>query len=141
LKDIAAGTLPKVAFYKPVGILTQHPGYTDIMSGDAHIAALLEKLTESPQWKNMLVVVTYDENGGFWDHVPPPSGPGWGDRWGPATRIPALIVSPFAKRGFIDHTTYDTTSILKLITKRFDLEPLPGVREKMGDLTAALDLQ
>jgi len=73
--------------------------------------------------------------------VPPPSGPGWGDRWGPATRIPALIVSPFAKRGFIDHTAYDTTSIAKLITKRFDLEPLPGVREKMGDLTNALDLK
>jgi len=141
LRDIAAGTLPKVAFYKPVGILNQHPAYTDVMSGDAHIADLLDKLTKGPQWKNMLVVVTYDENGGFWDHVPPPSGPGWGDRWGPATRIPALIVSSFARRGFIDHTTYDTTSIAKLITKRFDLEPLPGVREKMGDLTNALDLK
>jgi phospholipase C len=141
VRDIAAGTLPKVAFYKPVGILNQHPAYTDVMSGDAHIADLLDKLTKSPQWKNMLVVVTYDENGGFWDHVPPPSGSGWGDRWGPATRIPALIVSPFARRGFIDHTTYDTTSVLKLITRRFDLEPLPGVREKMGDLTNALDLK
>jgi len=140
MRDIAAGTLPKVTLYKPVGILTQHPAYTDIMSGDAHIAELLEKLTKSPQWERMVVIVTYDENGGFWDHVPPPSGAGWGDRWGPATRIPALIVSPFAKRGFIDHTAYDTTSILKLITKRFDLEPLPGVREKMGDLTGALDL-
>lgn len=139
MRDIAAGTLPKVSFYKPVGILNQHPAYTDIMSGDAHISDLLDKLTKSPQWKNMLVVVTYDENGGFWDHVPPPSGAGWGDRWGPATRIPALIVSPFAKRGFVDHTTYDTTSILKLITRRFDLEPLAGIREKMGDLTAALD--
>jgi acid phosphatase len=140
IRDIAAGTLPKVALYKPVGVLNQHPAYTDIMSGDAHIADLLEKLTKSPQWQRMVVIVTYDENGGFWDHVPPPSGPGWGDRWGPATRIPALIVSPFAKRGFVDHTAYDTTSILKLITKRFDLEPLPGVREKMGDLTGALDL-
>ena len=87
----------------------------------------------------MLVIVTYDENGGFWDHVPPPAGPGWGDRWGPATRIPALIISPSAKRGNIDSTAYDTTSILKLITVRFGLEPLPGVRDKIGDLTAALD--
>ena len=140
MRDIAAGTLPKVAFYKPVGILNQHPGYTDVLSGDAHIADVLGRLKNSPQWPNMLVVVTYDENGGFWDHVPPPSGAGWGDRWGPATRIPTLIVSPFAKRGFIDRTAYDTTSILKLITSRFDLEPLPGVREKMGDLTGALDL-
>jgi phospholipase C len=88
----------------------------------------------------MLVIVTYDENGGFWDHVPPPTGNGWGDRWGPATRIPAIIVSPFAKHGFIDNTPYDTTSILKFITRRFDLEALPGVREKMGDLTGGLDL-
>ncbi|MFO1160894.1 MAG: acid phosphatase [Reyranellaceae bacterium] len=141
LADIDRGTLPQVTFYKPVGRLNQHPAYTDVMSGDAHIADLLERLTRSPQWPGMLVVVTYDENGGFWDHVPPPSGAGWGDRWGPATRIPAIIVSPFAKRGHIDKTTYDTTSILKLITRRFGLEKLPGVRENMGDLTAALDLQ
>jgi phospholipase C len=140
IADIAAGKLPAVAFYKPVGRLNQHPSYTDILSGDAHLADILERLRKSPQWAHMLVIVTYDENGGFWDHVPPPSGPGWGDRWGPATRIPALIVSPFAKRGHVDHTVYDTTSILKLITERFGLEPLPGVREKMGDLTAALDL-
>jgi phospholipase C len=138
--DIDAGKLPQVSFYKPVGRLNQHPSYTDLMSGDAHIADLLQRLKNSPQWPGMLVIVTYDENGGFWDHVPPPTGNGWGDRWGPATRIPAIIVSPFAKRGFIDRTAYDTTSILKLITRRFDLEALPGVREKMGDLTGALDL-
>ena len=140
LRDIDAGTLPKVVFYKPTGRLNQHPAYTDLMSGDAHIAELLERLRRSPQWERMVVIVTYDENGGFWDHVPPPSGPGWGDRWGPATRVPTLIISPFARRGFVDKTSYDTTSILKLITLRFGLEPLPGVREKTGDLTNALDL-
>ena len=87
----------------------------------------------------MAVIVTYDENGGYWDHGPPPAGPGWGDRWGPGTRIPTLIVSPFAKHGYVDHSTYDTTSILKLITRRFGLEPLPGVRANMGDLTNAFD--
>ena len=65
----------------------------------------------------MLIVVTYDENGGFWDHVAPPKG----DRWGPGTRIPAIIVSPFAKKGYVDHTQYDTTSILRFITRRFEL--------------------
>ena len=88
----------------------------------------------------MLLIVTYVENGGFWDHVPPPAGAGWGDRWGPATRIPALIISPLAKRRYVDNTAYDTTSILKFITVRFGLEPLPGVRDKMGDLSATLDL-
>jgi phospholipase C len=132
--DIGAGTLPQVSFYKPVGKLNQHPSYTDLVSGDEHVADLLGRLRRSPQWEKMLVIVTYDENGGFWDHVPPPKG----DRFGPGTRIPTLIVSPYAKRGFVDHTQYDTTSILKLLTRRFELEPLPGVRADMGDLTGAL---
>ena len=136
---IDKGALPQVTFYKPAGRLTQHPSYTDIRSGDEHIAELLERLRKSPQWKNMAVIVTYDENGGYWDHVAPPTGPGWGDRWGPGTRIPTIIVSPFAKRGFVDHTPTDTTSILKLITRRFGLDPLPGVRANMGDLTSSFD--
>jgi acid phosphatase len=140
MADIDAGRLPPVAFYKPVGRVNQHPSYTDLLTGDAHIADVLERLRRSPQWNHMLVIVTYDENGGFWDHVPPPRGPGWGDRWGPGSRIPTLIISPFAKRGHVDKTAYDTTSILKLVTNRFGLETLPGVREKMGDLSAALDL-
>jgi phospholipase C len=135
---IDAGTLPQVTFYKPMGRLNQHPSYADLAAGDEHINEMLERLRKSPQWSRMAVIVTYDENGGFWDHVPPPSGPGWGDRWGPGTRIPALVISPFAKRGFVDKTSYDTTSILKFITRRFELEPLPGVREKAGDLMNAL---
>ncbi|HMC15077.1 MAG TPA: acid phosphatase [Albitalea sp.] len=138
LRDIAAGSLPAVSFYKPAGRYTQHPSYTDVKSGDQHMADVLDKLRASPQWKDMLIVLTYDENGGYWDHVPPPAGPGWGDRLGPGTRIPALIIGPQVKRGHIDHTTYDTASILKFITRRFGLEPLPGVREKTGDLSNAL---
>jgi len=100
---------------------------------------VLERLRKSPQWNEMAVIVTYDENGGFWDHVPPPHGPGAGDRFGPGTRVAALIVSPYVKRGYVDHTAYDTASILKFITRRFDLEPLAGAREKAGDLSAAFD--
>ena len=135
VRAIETGTLPPVSFYKPVGVNTQHPGYADIMTGDAHIAGLLDKLRASPQWKDMLVIVTYDENGGFWDHVPPPAG----DRFGPGSRIPTILVGPTVKRGFIDSTPYDTTSILKFITERFGLEPLPGVRPRVGNLTNALD--
>jgi acid phosphatase len=85
-------------------------------------------------------------SGGWWDHVAPPQG----DRWGPGTRIPAVIVSPFARKGHVDHTVYDTGSIARLIIRRFGLETLPGLTErdnamlaaegfKPGDLTAALD--
>ena len=138
LQDIAFGRLPAVTFYKPAGRYTQHPSYTDVKSGDEHMADLLARLRASPQWEDMLIVLTYDENGGYWDHMPPPSGPGWGDRLGPGTRIPTLIVGPGVKRGHVDHTTYDTASILKFITRRFGLEPLPGVRPNTGDLSAAL---
>ena len=139
MADIAAGRLPAVSFYKPSGRDNQHPSYTDLMTGDTHISAVLEKLRASPQWADMLVIVTYDENGGYWDHVPPPTGPGWGDRWGPGTRVPAIVVSPFARRGYVDKTPYDTTSILKFITQRFGLAPLDGVRANAGNLAGALE--
>lgn len=134
---IDAGTLPQVAFYKPVGDLNEHPGYTDVLTGDRHIADLLKRIRLSPQWPKTAVIVTYDENGGFWDHVAPPQG----DRWGPGTRIPTIIVSPYAKRGFVDHGAYDTTSIIKFISRRFDLEALQGVREKAGDLSNAFEFK
>ena len=146
LQDAAAGKLPAVTFYKPQGNLNQHPGYANVADGDAHIANVIAQLQKSPQWKNMVVVVTYDENGGFYDHATVPKA----DRWGPGTRIPAIIISPFAKKGFVDHTQYDTASVLRLITHRFALPTLPGIKQRdaaliangnqpMGDLTNALD--
>jgi len=103
-------------------------------NGAALTRQLLQALASNPAVSQSTVfILTYDENGGFFDHVPPPKG----DQWGPGTRIPTIIVSPFAKRGYVDHTSYDTTSILKLITRRFGLEPLPGVRANMGDLSNA----
>jgi acid phosphatase len=146
--DMAAGKLPSVTFYKPQGNLNQHAGYANVADGDSHIAALVDELQRSPQWPHMLIVVTYDENGGFWDHAPVPEG----DRWGPGTRVPAIIVSPLAQRGFVDKTPYDTASILRFLTRRWNLAPLPGVEERdralaahgfapMGDLSAALQPQ
>ena len=147
LSDVRAGKLPAVTFYKPQGNLNMHGGYTDVASGDQHIAHAISVLRSSPQWSNMVVVVTVDENGGWWDHVAPPQG----DRWGPGSRVPALVVSPLAKKGYVDHTVYDTASILRLITRTFDLEKLDGLQARdvamvargqtpMGDLTNALNL-
>ena len=133
---IDRGELPAVAFYKPQGSLNEHPGNTDVISGDQHIADLLARVKASPLWSSTVIIVTYDENGGWWDHVTPPRG----DRWGPGSRIPAIVVSPLAKKGYVDHTYYDTTSIAKLITQRFAPVPLPGVRAGAGDLTGALEL-
>ena len=145
--DAAAGTLPAVSFYKPVGVYNQHPGYANLNEGDIHVADLVSKLQASPQYKNMVIVITYDEFGGAWDHVAPPKG----DKLGPGTRIPAIIISPYAKAGTVDHTQYDTASILRLITRTFGLDTLAGLKSRdaaltanggtaMGDLTNALDL-
>ena len=148
IADAAAGRLPAVAFYKPQGNLNQHAGYASVAQGDEHIAELVAALRASPQWQRMVIVITYDEFGGAWDHIAPPPG----DLLGPGARIPAIVISPFAKRGTVDHTQYDTESILRLITRRFDLDVLPGIttRDKglaahgappMGDLTNALELR
>jgi acid phosphatase len=147
IADIDAGRLPAVTFYKPQGDLNMHAGYADVASGDRHIANVIEHLQRGPQWANTVVVVTVDENGGWWDPVSPPKG----DRWGPGSRIPALVVSPLAKKGYVDHTVYDTNSILRLISRVHGLAPLDGVvaRDRafaqnglapLGDLTGTLDL-
>jgi len=148
IADIVGGKLPAVSFYKPQGNLNMHAGNTDIESGDRHVTNLLQHLKASPQWKNMLVVVTFDENGGWWDNVAPPKG----DRWGPGTRIPCLLVSPFAKKGAVDHTFYDTTSIIRFLTRLHGLPLLEGVQSRNaafaergamppGDLTGALSFR
>jgi acid phosphatase len=139
LSDLQRGQLPQVVFYKPTGSQNQHPGYTDVLSGDRHIEDLVHQIRASSAWASTLIIVTYDENGGFWDHVPPPSGAGYGDRWGPGTRVPTILISPFVKKGYVDHTPNDTGSILRLLTRRFGLAPLPDDRGKLGDLTGALD--
>lgn len=136
LGDIERGTLPAVSFYKPLGKFNEHPGYADLLSGDRKAADILGRIEKSPQWPRTVVIVTYDEFGGFWDHVAPPKG----DRWGPGTRVPALIVSPYARRGHVDHTPYDTTSILRFIEHRFGLKPLGERDKKANDLAGALDL-
>jgi len=145
LADIEADKLPEVSFYKPQGDLNMHAGYSDVDAGDRHIMRVVDALQKSPAWKHALIVITVDENGGWWDHVAPPKG----DRWGPGSRIPAIIVSPFAKKGHVDHTIYDSGSIARFLTRRFALEKLPGLalREQAmvaaggpapGDLTHAL---
>jgi acid phosphatase len=120
--------LKPVSFIKPIGEENEHPGYASEHSGSSHLVDLLSAIEGSSCAKGTMVIVTYDEFGGQWDHVPPPGldgtrGPH--DQWGPGTRIPALVLSPRLRGDFVvDHTQYDTTSILATIERRFDLAPL-----------------
>src|SRR5262249_42154144 len=96
---------------------------------------MIDLIQKSPAWKDTAIIVTYDENGGFWDHVGPPKM----DQWGPGSRVPTLIISPYAKKGYVDHTVMDTTSILAFIENRYGLEPL-GTREaQTGNMLSAFD--
>src|SRR5262249_34974621 len=111
--DAAAGTLPAVSFVKPIGANNEHPGYASLLQGQQHAADIVPADQNSPQWAHTAIIITYDENGGFWDHV---SAPKLGDgTWGDGTRVPAIVISPLAKKGFVDHTQHDTLSILKTI--------------------------
>ena len=137
LSDLANNTVPNVVFIKPLGQNNEHPGYAALATGQAHVASLVSAIQNSTTWKDCMIVITYDEHGGHYDHVAPPGqtghvgGNGNGathDRWGPGVRVPTIIISPFAKRGVVDHTEYDTTSILATFEKRFGLTPM-GTRD------------
>jgi acid phosphatase len=130
--DAAAGTLPAVSFYKPQGNFNQHAGYANVADGDTHIAQLVATLQASPQYRNMMIVITYDEFGGVWDHVTPPKG----DKLGPGTRIGAIVISPLGKTGVVDHTQYDTGSIVRFITRRWGLPTLSGIAARDAALKA-----
>lgn len=129
------GTLPAVSFVKPIGLENEHPGESTVTGGESHAVELINAVLNGPNGKDAVIILTYDENGGFWDHVAPPVI----DKWGPGTRIPALIISPFAKKSYVDHHTYETVSILSFIEKRWGLEPLNDRDKKADPLGHAFD--
>ncbi|WP_295386695.1 alkaline phosphatase family protein [uncultured Thiodictyon sp.] len=130
--------LKPVSFVKPGGADNEHPGYASEAAGGEHLVKLLRAVADGPCAKDTMVIVTYDEFGGQWDHVPPPGQgdtPGPHDQWGPGTRIPALIVAPFlAADQVVDRTPHDTTSILATIEHRFGLAPLGPRDAAVADL-------
>jgi phospholipase C len=130
-----AGQLPAVSFVKPLGVNNEHPGYADIATGESHALELVDAVRQGPQWSRTAIIITYDENGGAWDHVAPPRG----DRWGPGSRVPALVISPLARKHYVDHTTYDTASILALIEHRWGLQPLGSRDAAANDMRAAFE--
>jgi phospholipase C len=120
IKAAKEGALPGVSFVKPGGGNDEHPGSSDVYSSEQLAVSLINAVLDGPNAKDALIVLTYDEFGGFFDHVVPPVI----DRWGPGSRIPAIVIGPFAKKGAVDHTQYETVSILSFIEHRWAIEPL-----------------
>jgi acid phosphatase len=132
--------LKPVSFIKPIGAENEHPGCASEHTGSDHLVSLLKSIAGSRCARDTMVVVTYDEFGGQWDHVPPPgqgaTTPGPSDVMGPSTRIPALILAPGLRGDFVvDHASHDTTSILATIEHRFGLEPISARDAAVRDLS------
>lgn len=123
--DLKVGSIPEVCFIRSLDKNSQHPGDGSLKEGLDWCAQVVKLIQESPVWKECAIIVTYDENGGRWDHVPPPVV----DRFGPGTRVPTVIISPFAKKGYVDKTSYESVSILKFIEERWELPSL-STRDK-----------
>ena len=132
---MSTGRLPTVSFIKPLGDHDEHPGYATIAAGQRHVAELVKAVQDSRYWATSVIIVTYDEHGGRWDHVAPPVI----DRWGPGLRVPAIIISTSAKKGFVDHTRYETVSILRFIETRWGLAAVGDRDDRANDLTNAFD--
>jgi phospholipase C len=150
--DAAAGTLPAVSYVDPNFDHQSEEDPQDIAEGENVVAKVTNALFDSPNWKNTVMIYTYDEHGGYYDHVPPPPAikpdnipPGGDspgitgayDRYG--FRVPTVIVSPFAKRDYISHAVHDHTSILKLIETKWNLPALTYRDANANDLLDCLD--
>jgi phospholipase C len=145
----AAGTLPAVSFVEPGFLGEAIPGLAedehplaDIRLGQHFLDTVYDSVVSSPNWPNTVLVITYDEWGGFFDHVPPPVGPDPNPDLGAGLRgfrVPCLVISPRSPRGTVAHGLYDHTSILKMIEWRFGLAPLTVRDAAANNLAEVLD--
>jgi acid phosphatase len=136
--DVTNNTLPAVSFIKPLGPDNEHPGYASLQRGQQHVADIVAAVQSNPDlWAHSAIIVTYDEHGGRWDHVTPPTR----DIWGPGSRVPGIVISPLSKSNYVDHTQYETLSILKTIEQRFGLAPLTTRDGAANSLAPAFNSQ
>ena len=131
--DLRNGTLPAVSYMLGLGATEQPPAYPE--KGQRFVRKILQPLIQSEAWSSSAFLLTYDDWGGWYDHVPPPQV----DAYGYGFRVPALLVSAYAKRGFVDSTTLDFTSILKFIEENYGLEPLASRDAQANSLMNAFD--
>ena len=132
--DLQDGSLPSVSWIVPTFGDSEHPT-ADSARGMWHVTQLIDAVMRSPYWKDTAIILTWDDFGGFYDNVPPPAV----DKYGYGPRVPALIISPYAKPNFISHTQFDFTSPLKLIEEKFGLPPLTDRDKLANDMLDCFD--
>jgi phospholipase C len=142
-KDIEAGRLPAVSWLVPPEPYNEHPsnGNISVCAGENWTVQHINMITQSPYYWNTVIVVIWDDFGGFYDHVPPPHY----DIMGLGPRTPALIISPWTKQGdnpdggYIDSTTYEFSSVLAFIEKNWGVKPLTQRDAQADPLSGAFD--
>ncbi len=140
--DPSSGSLPAVSFLDVGGTRDEHPP-NDVQTGEAFLRRLVVALAASPAWPSTALIYTYDESGGFFDHVPPPGACVPDDQAANADfdqmgfRVPLLVVSPWARRGYVSHRVHETTSITRFIELLFDL---PALTARDASSDALLDM-
>ncbi len=132
-KDLLDGNLPAVSYLVPSGASEHPPGR--IESGEKFVKNLIQALMRSSAWESSAFMLTYDDWGGWYDHVPPPAV----DDYGYGFRVPAILVSPYARKGYIDSTQLDFTSLLKFIEENWGLAPLTERDAKASNFLEAFD--
>jgi phospholipase C len=135
LTDIANGQLPQVSWVIPSGQASDHARGND-GSGPSWVASVVNALGESPYWPNVAIFITWDDWGGWYDHVPPPML----NSYEYGFRVPLIVVSPYAKRGYVSHATHDFGSILRFIEEVFRMPSLGFIDAPADDLSDCFDL-
>ena len=134
-EQVVAGKLRKVSWVLPPADFNEHPNDVSVCAGENWTVRTLNKLMRSPQWPTMAIFIIWDDFGGFYDHVEPPHL----DFMGLGPRVPLLVISPWAKQGFVDHTTYEFSSVLKFIETVFELDCLTARDCNSENMMAAFD--
>ena len=137
LPDIRNGRLSEVSWMIAPEGRNEHPGGPSVCRGENWTVRVVNALMRSKYWKNTAIFITWDDFGGFYDHVPPPHY----DIMGLGPRVPLLVISPWAKKGFVDHTTYEFSSVLKFIETIFDLDPLTQRDRQASDMFNAFNFE
>jgi len=132
--DAAAGKLPQVCWVVPSGAISEHAP-ASVGVGMAYVTGLVNSVMKSPDWPHTAIFIAWDDWGGFYDHVDPPKV----DEFGYGLRVPALVISPYAKQGYIDHTTYSFESWLKLVEERYGVAPMTSRDARAADMMSAFD--
>ena len=134
IPDLNNGKLPSVSWVSPPFPLSDHPPLS-MCRGENWTVRLMNAIMNSPYWKSTAVVLTWDDFGGFYDHVPPPHV----DMYGLGPRVPAIIISPWSRPGYVDHTTYEFASVLHFIETIFDVPPMTSRDANASDMLGAFD--